>query len=53
MLIQENVQKLYLALGEVEGLTKDECFLALSKVPNYLMEMLVFLSLPTFVRLEW
>ncbi|MBA0749652.1 hypothetical protein Gogos_003552 [Gossypium gossypioides] len=35
MLIQENVQKLYLALGEVEGLTEYDRFLALSKNPNY------------------
>ncbi|KAA3487473.1 Chaperone DnaK [Gossypium australe] len=32
MLIQENAQKLYLTLYEVEKLTKDECFLTLSKI---------------------
>ncbi|KAA3484480.1 Chaperone DnaK [Gossypium australe] len=45
----KNDQKLYLALGEVEGLTEDEGFLALSEIPDYPMQMLVFLSLPSFV----
>ncbi|MBA0645494.1 hypothetical protein Goklo_013592 [Gossypium klotzschianum] len=52
MLIQENAQKLYLALCEVEGLTEDEYFLALRKIPGYPTQILVFLSLPSFVRLE-
>ncbi|MBA0653659.1 hypothetical protein Goklo_020805, partial [Gossypium klotzschianum] len=29
MLIQENAKKVFLTLCEVEGLTKDKCFLAL------------------------
>ncbi|MBA0738317.1 hypothetical protein Gogos_011694, partial [Gossypium gossypioides] len=40
MTIQENAQKLYPTLGEVEGLTEDEGFLALSKIQDYPMQML-------------
>ncbi|MBA0803197.1 hypothetical protein Gohar_013438 [Gossypium harknessii] len=52
MLIQENVKKVFLTLCEVEGLTKDKCFLALSKIPDYPTQMLIFLNLPSSVRLE-
>ncbi|MBA0766944.1 hypothetical protein Gotri_015932 [Gossypium trilobum] len=35
MVIQESAQKLYLALCEVEGLTEDEHYRALSKILGY------------------
>ncbi|MFQ6634630.1 hypothetical protein Gotur_010915, partial [Gossypium turneri] len=37
---------------EVEGLTKDERYRALSKILDHPMQMLIFFSLPSFVRLE-
>ncbi|MBA0733011.1 hypothetical protein Gogos_017065 [Gossypium gossypioides] len=52
-MIQESAQKSYLALCEVEGLTEDERYRALSKVPDHPMQMLIFFSLPSSVRLEW
>ncbi|MBA0607533.1 hypothetical protein Godav_019820 [Gossypium davidsonii] len=51
--LQEIAQKLYPALCEVEGLTKDEHFSALSKIPDHPMQMLIFFRLPSSVRLEW
>ncbi|MFQ6634629.1 hypothetical protein Gotur_010915, partial [Gossypium turneri] len=36
-----------------EGLTKDERYRALSKILDHPMQMLIFFSLPSFVRLEW
>ncbi|MBA0782694.1 hypothetical protein Gotri_000536, partial [Gossypium trilobum] len=44
--IQESAQKLYLALCEVEGLTEDERYRALSKIPDHPTQMLIFFSLP-------
>ncbi|KAH1115251.1 hypothetical protein J1N35_008629 [Gossypium stocksii] len=41
------------ARNQVEGLTEDECYHALSKIPDHPMLMLIFFSLPSFVRLEW
>ncbi|KAA3474628.1 Chaperone DnaK [Gossypium australe] len=52
MLIQESAQKLYLTLCEIKGLIEDEYFCTLSKIPDYPTQMLVFFSLPSFVRLE-
>ncbi|MBA0815692.1 hypothetical protein Gohar_000448 [Gossypium harknessii] len=40
--IQESAQKLYLALCEVEGLTEDERYRALSKISDHPTQMLVF-----------
>ncbi|MBA0760125.1 hypothetical protein Gotri_022903 [Gossypium trilobum] len=51
--LQEIAQKLYPALCEVEGLTKDEHFHALSKISDHPMQMLIFFRLPSSVRLEW
>ncbi|MBA0562623.1 hypothetical protein Golob_007654 [Gossypium lobatum] len=50
---KENAQKLYLALCEVEGLIEDERFHVLIKIPDYPTQMLIFLTLPSFVQLEW
>ncbi|MFQ6646631.1 hypothetical protein Gotur_020034 [Gossypium turneri] len=44
---------LYPTLCEIEGLTVDECYRALSKISDHLTQMLVFFSLPSDVRLEW
>ncbi|MBA0635058.1 hypothetical protein Godav_029705, partial [Gossypium davidsonii] len=48
MIIQESDLELYLTLCEVEGLTEDELYRALSKIPNHPMQMLIFFSLATF-----
>ncbi|MFQ6654732.1 hypothetical protein Gotur_025594 [Gossypium turneri] len=53
MTIQERALTLYPTLCEVEGLTEDERYLALSKIPDHLTQMLIFFSLPHSVRLEW
>ncbi|XP_040963019.1 uncharacterized protein At2g29880-like [Gossypium hirsutum] len=53
MTIQERALTLYPTLCEVEGLTEDERYRALSKIPDHLTQMLIFFSLPSFVRLEW
>ncbi|KAG8481647.1 hypothetical protein CXB51_026500 [Gossypium anomalum] len=53
MTIQESALKLYPTLCEVEGLTEDERYRALSKIPNHPTQMLIFFSLPSAVRLEW
>ncbi|KAK5835763.1 hypothetical protein PVK06_011469 [Gossypium arboreum] len=37
----------------MEGLTEDERYRALSKIPDHPTEMLIFFSLPSAVRLEW
>ncbi|MBA0734100.1 hypothetical protein Gogos_018047, partial [Gossypium gossypioides] len=52
MVIQENVQKLYQTLCEVEGLTEDEYFHALRKIAVYPTKMLVIYNLPSSVRLD-
>ncbi|KAG8473251.1 hypothetical protein CXB51_035231 [Gossypium anomalum] len=51
--IQESALKLYPTLCEVEGLTEDERYRALSKIPDHPTQMLIFFSLPSAVRLEW
>ncbi|MFQ6652193.1 hypothetical protein Gotur_024176 [Gossypium turneri] len=53
MTIQERALKLYPTLCEVEGLTEDERYFALSKIPDHPTQMLIFFSLPSSVRLEW
>ncbi|KAH1107022.1 hypothetical protein J1N35_010790 [Gossypium stocksii] len=53
MTIQESALKLYPTLCEVEGLTEDERYRALSKILDHLTQMLIFFSLPSVVRLEW
>ncbi|KAH1064717.1 hypothetical protein J1N35_029704 [Gossypium stocksii] len=53
MTIQESALKLYPTLCEVEGLTEDEHYRALSKIPDHPTQMLIFFSLPSAVRLEW
>ncbi|PPD79091.1 hypothetical protein GOBAR_DD23978 [Gossypium barbadense] len=51
--IQEKAANLYPTLCEIEGLTVDERFQALSKIPDHPTQMVVFFSLPSDVRLEW
>ncbi|KAG8473462.1 hypothetical protein CXB51_035788 [Gossypium anomalum] len=51
--IQESAQNLYPALCEVEGLTEDKRYNALSKIPDHPTQILIFFSLPSSVRLEW
>ncbi|MFQ6665668.1 hypothetical protein Gotur_032319 [Gossypium turneri] len=51
--IQEKATNLYPTLCEIEGLTVDERFRALSKIPDHPTQILVFFSLPSDVRLEW
>ncbi|MBA0784944.1 hypothetical protein Gotri_026262, partial [Gossypium trilobum] len=51
--IQECAKKLYPVLCEVEGLTEDERYCALSKISNHPTQMLIFFSLPSSMRLEW
>ncbi|MBA0817926.1 hypothetical protein Gohar_022427, partial [Gossypium harknessii] len=50
--IQESAQKLYMILYEVERLTEDECYRALSKIPDHPTQMLIFFSLPSSVQME-
>ncbi|MFQ6653317.1 hypothetical protein Gotur_024771 [Gossypium turneri] len=52
-IIQEKPTNLYPTLCEIEGLTVDERYRALSKIPDHPTQMLVFFSLPSDVRLEW
>ncbi|MBA0742404.1 hypothetical protein Gogos_015467, partial [Gossypium gossypioides] len=51
--LQESAQKLYPALYEVKGLIEDERYRVLRKIPDHPIQMLIFFSLPSFVRLEW
>ncbi|KAG8492872.1 hypothetical protein CXB51_010167 [Gossypium anomalum] len=53
MTIQENALKLYPTLCEVEGLTDDERYRALSKILDHPTQMLIFFNLPSVVQLEW
>ncbi|MBA0744005.1 hypothetical protein Gogos_006648 [Gossypium gossypioides] len=53
MIIQEKVQTLSVSLGEIKGLTDDERIDALIKIPDHLMQILVFPSLPPSMRLAW
>ncbi|PPD86682.1 hypothetical protein GOBAR_DD16385 [Gossypium barbadense] len=52
-IIQEKATNLYSTLWEIEGLTDDERYRALSKIPDHPTQMLVFFSLPSAARLEW
>ncbi|PPD86973.1 hypothetical protein GOBAR_DD16084 [Gossypium barbadense] len=51
--IQEKASHLYPTLCEIKGLTVDERFRALSKIPDHPTQMHVFFSLPFDVRLKW
>ncbi|KAK5836277.1 hypothetical protein PVK06_012051 [Gossypium arboreum] len=51
MTLQESALKLYPTLCEVEGLTEDERYRTLSKIPDHPTQMLIFFSLPSSVRL--
>ncbi|MBA0863979.1 hypothetical protein Goshw_028299, partial [Gossypium schwendimanii] len=53
MVIQENALKLYPTLCEVEGLTEDERYHALTKISDHPTQMLIFFSLPSSMLLEW
>ncbi|MFQ6623209.1 hypothetical protein Gotur_001445 [Gossypium turneri] len=53
MIIQERALNLYPTLCEVGGLTEDERYRTLSKIPDHLTQMLIFFSLLSSVRLEW
>ncbi|XP_016692495.1 uncharacterized protein At2g29880-like isoform X1 [Gossypium hirsutum] len=52
-IIQEKIINLYPTLCEIEGLTVDERYRALSKILDHQTQMLIFFSLPSSVRLEW
>ncbi|MFQ6666179.1 hypothetical protein Gotur_032636 [Gossypium turneri] len=52
-IIQEKATNLYSTLCEIEGLTVDEQYRALSKISDHPTQMLIFFSLPSDVRLEW
>ncbi|XP_052478377.1 uncharacterized protein At2g29880-like [Gossypium raimondii] len=52
-IIQEKATNLYSTLWEIEGLTDDERYRALSKIPDHPTQMLVFFSLPSAAQLEW
>ena len=52
-IIQEKATNLYSTLWEIEGLTNDERYRALSKISDHPTQMLVFFSLPSDVWLEW
>ncbi|KHG04328.1 Pecanex-like protein 1 [Gossypium arboreum] len=53
MTFQETALKLYSTLCEVKGLTEDEHYSVLSKIPDHPTQMLIFFSLPSSVWLEW
>ncbi|PPD89569.1 hypothetical protein GOBAR_DD13495 [Gossypium barbadense] len=51
--MEEKASNLYSALWEIEGLTDDQRYDALSKIPDHPTQMIVFFSLPSVSRLEW
>ncbi|MBA0876881.1 hypothetical protein Goshw_019364, partial [Gossypium schwendimanii] len=51
-IMQEKTSNLYSTLWEIEGLTDDERYQVLSKIPDHPTQMIVFFSLPSVVRLE-
>ncbi|XP_052489243.1 uncharacterized protein LOC128042375 [Gossypium raimondii] len=51
--MKEKASKLYSTLWEIEGLTDDQRYRALSKIPDHPTQMIVFFSLPSVARLEW
>ncbi|XP_052476883.1 uncharacterized protein At2g29880-like [Gossypium raimondii] len=52
-IIREKATNLYPTLCEIEGLSVDEWYRALSKILDHPTQMLVFFSLPSDVWLEW
>ncbi|MFQ6646409.1 hypothetical protein Gotur_019341 [Gossypium turneri] len=52
-IIQEKAINLYPTLCETEGLTVDERYRVLSKIPDHPTQMLIFFSLPSSMWLEW
>ncbi|PPD91801.1 hypothetical protein GOBAR_DD11267 [Gossypium barbadense] len=51
--MEEKASNLYSALWSIEGLTDDQRYDALSKIPDHPTQMIVFFSLPSVTRLEW
>ncbi|PPD83542.1 hypothetical protein GOBAR_DD19515 [Gossypium barbadense] len=51
--MEEKASNLYSTLWEIEGLTDDQRYEALSKIPDHPTQMIVFFSLPSVARLEW
>ncbi|XP_040945838.1 cellulose synthase A catalytic subunit 6 [UDP-forming]-like [Gossypium hirsutum] len=51
--MEERASNLYSALWSIEGLTDDQRYDALSKIPDHPTQMIVFFSLPSVARLEW
>ncbi|PPD71366.1 hypothetical protein GOBAR_DD31754 [Gossypium barbadense] len=51
--MEEKASNLYSTLWEIEGLTGDQRYRALLKIPQHPTQMIVFFSLPSVVRLEW
>ncbi|XP_052485878.1 uncharacterized protein At2g29880-like [Gossypium raimondii] len=51
--MEEKASNLYSALWSIEGLTDDQRYDALSKIPDHPTQMIVFFSLPYVARLEW
>ena len=51
--MEEKASNLYSALWSIEGLTDDQRYDALSKIPNHPTQMIVFFSLPSVAQLEW
>ncbi|PPD93548.1 hypothetical protein GOBAR_DD09499 [Gossypium barbadense] len=50
--MEEKASNLYSALWSIEGLTDDQRYDALSKIPDHPTQMIVFFSLPSVARLE-
>ena len=51
--MEEKASNLYSTLWSIEGLTDDQRYDALSKIPDHPTQMIVFFSLPSIARLEW
>nr|KJB11819.1 hypothetical protein B456_002G2175002 [Gossypium raimondii] len=51
--MEEKASNLYSALWSIEGLTDNQQYDALSKIPDHPTQMIVFFSLPSVGRLEW
>ncbi|PPD99794.1 hypothetical protein GOBAR_DD03200 [Gossypium barbadense] len=51
--MEEKASNLYSALWLIEGLTDDQQYDALSKIPDHPTQMIIFFSLPSVARLEW
>ncbi|PPE01752.1 hypothetical protein GOBAR_DD01191 [Gossypium barbadense] len=50
--MEEKASNLYSALWSIEGLTDNQRYDALSKIPDHPTQMIVFFSLPSVARLE-